>query len=532
MPVMILGLLVGLGPSAGDSPLAGQALIPLAGHREDGIRAGALRAPGESVTWSLFRRASTLTPQPEDPGLGIGFLPILPQLQLVWNSDLPFSRNDGALWAARGASVLVRAGFRVDKGPLSLILAPEFTYSQNRAYQLFASEVEDRSPYSSPWHEGLHSLDLPSRFGNEPWIWSDFGQSSLTFRFWGTAVGAATENVWWGPGLRNSLIFSNQAPGFPHLFLRTEDGVETPAGRFRAHWMVGNLVESLYFDEDEANDLRSLSAFALSFEPAVAPGLSLGVMRSVVAPVEAGGETFGHALDALLRWDRRQMPDSDIPVPDSDPLLSAYFRWAFPAGGVEVWGEWARLDAPASLEDLLTTPHRTQAYLVGFQWVRPLGWGSTDFRIQSELTSLEQARASSHHPLPLDFYSGQAAPQGYTHRGQALGAGIGPGSSSQWIALDLLDPSWRGGIFLERIRWNNDALYRLPSANLSRHDVSIRLGFRYGLSLPWLELFGEIAGEERYNYLFQNGYSNPGGFRTIDVRNYTLSLFVIPGGNR
>lgn len=535
-PVRVLGtLLAFLGLCHAGA--GAQTLTTLGSPGEDRIRYEALLGEGVSGAF-LFRTPSTLSRWVDGETLlgnpfGLGGLRvalILPELRAIRNSDLPFSLNDGPLWAGRGMNLSVMAGTRLEWGPLSVILAPQFLANENRSYQVISSDREGFSPFSSPFHTGLRSLDLPSRFGNESFNRLDPGQSSVTLRLGKVELGGATENHWWGPGLRNALLLSSQAPGFPHLFVRSPEGLSTPLGTLRFSWILGTLTESIYFDRDPGNDQRALGALGVSFSPGPVPDLTVGLARTVVSPMEGGTDLFSHAADALIRWDRR-MGWEGTP-PGTDPLHSFFARWAFPESGLEFWVEWARMDPPGSLEDLLTTPNRTQGSILGLQWLRPLGDDDRFLRLQTELTTVEQTRATKADPLPMDFYSGQAAPQGHTQRGQMLGAGIGPGSSSQWFALDVMEERWNGGIFLERIRWQNDALYRQPYANQNRHDVSMRLGLRGGVRTPWGEVSMEAVGENRYNYLFQNGFANPGGFRTIDIRNYTLGLMVTPGRPR
>src|SRR5439155_791537 len=97
---------------------------------------------------------------------------------------LPFSINDGSLGAGRGWSESLRAGLRVERGRLSLTLAPELVASENIPYELAAPEVTvarppSRNPLSSPWHVQPYSIDLPQRFGYLP-IWRlDPGQSTF-----------------------------------------------------------------------------------------------------------------------------------------------------------------------------------------------------------------------------------------------------------------------------------------------------------------------------------------------------------------
>jgi len=69
----------------------------------------------ESTAGYLLRTASVLSlgikPIGGTDGQGGGIhFDVLPQeLHAVWNSGLPFSKNDGALWAGRGINTLLSA---------------------------------------------------------------------------------------------------------------------------------------------------------------------------------------------------------------------------------------------------------------------------------------------------------------------------------------------------------------------------------------------------------------------------------------
>jgi hypothetical protein len=131
---------------------------------------------------------------------------------------------------------------------------------------------------------------------------------------------------------------------------------------------------------------------------------------------------------------------------------------------------------------------------------------------------------------PPDFYTGRVAVQGYTQRGQLIGAATGPGSSSQWLAADYFTPLAQIGVFLGRTRTENDALYRLPDPRLTRHDVTIVSGLRGGYRWSAADLEGELTVGRRLNYLFQNDTFSPGEepLRAIDVQNVTFSLRIVP----
>jgi hypothetical protein len=335
------------------------------------------------------------------------------------------------------------------------------------------------------------------------------------------------ETQWWGPGARNALLLSDNAEGVPHGFVRTARPLRSPVGDVDARWIVGGLTESVFFDTSSTNELRALSGAVATVRVRGEPGLTLGLARLVLAPVSGRGGLARHAPDALARWGAADRASADDSSRARDQLTALFGRWVFPQSGFEVYGEWARSELPRSLRELLAAPQRSQAYTLGAAQAVPLGTRGA-VRAQLELTSLEQSRTLTDRPPVDDFYTSRAAPQGFTHRGRVLGAAIGPGGSSQWLAVDAFRGRWQGGLFAERVRRENDALYREYLANAFRHDVTVTGGARAAVRLPLADVRAELAYSDRINYLFQNGTANLGGFRTVDVHNVSLTIHVSP----
>jgi hypothetical protein len=339
-------------------------------------------------------------------------------------------------------------------------------------------------------------------------------------------VGASTENDWWGPGVRNALLLSNNAEGVPHALARTRRPLRTRLGDVEARWQLGVLSPSLFTDSAPARRWRAMSAASASLRPARAPNVTIGVARAVVTAIPSRAGAAGHVVDALLRWDGT--PSDSARAPRSDAYGSLFARWIIPRAHAEVYGERARRGLPRSFRELLVAPHADGAITLGLQAIRPLASPRSYVRVQLEASSVEQSIAFGDRPTPAPFYAGLATRDGYTYRGQVMGAAIGPGGSSQWIATDLVRGRAEGGLFVGRIRWNNDALYSQPNATFFRHDVSTFLGARGAWRAPGADVAVEGYWARRYNYLFQNGFANPGGRRTVDVTNVTASLSVTP----
>ena len=486
----------------------------------------------------LLRSPSSVTPALNDSAERDRFrwAVVIPELVAVGNSSLPFSLNDGALWAGRGWSESLRAGFRVERGRLSLTLAPELVASENIVYELAAPEVTlgrppGRNPLSSPWHVQPYSIDLPQRFGYLP-IWRlDPGQSVFAVDAGRVTIGVATESEWWGPGVHNAIVLSNNAPGIPRLFLRTTRPVPTRIGTIEARWFVGALSESDYFDTDPTNDLRSIAGLGLAWGVKWAPGLTLGVARTVYAPVREWSGVPLRIFDVFRTFGPSYADPTDT-TPGRDQVYSLFGRWVLSPDRFAVYFEWARTAFPSSVRDLLIAPNRTRGYTVGLEWAQLVRGGHATLRIGGEVTSLEKNSAYRDRPVAT-FYTSRHVTQGYTQRGQVIGAAIGPGASSQWLRVDYFVPRWRVGVFGGRIRWDDDALYTFPNdydAKWCSHDVSLFAGVSAGGSGRWGSAHLSLTRGERLNVFFHHltGCDPAPSLGVVDARTTTLELRLSP----
>jgi len=497
-------------------------LVALDTYAAELVRISHLRDSTDAGGWML-RTPSRLTLT--DPASNeFTIHPIAPDLRTTWNSDIPSTFNDGALWAGRGLSTRLRTGVVVRLKKLSLVLAPEILTHQNRDFQTipFGTERDPtRSRWAHPFHPLPESIDQPHRFGDAPFTRVVPGQSSLTIDLGGIAFGAATENAWWGPGLKNGILLSNQGAGVPRLFLETRRPLRTRLGDFEASWMLGRLNESDFFDDDPHNDHRSLSAFAVTFQPAFDRGLTLGAARAVFAPLGAGEALLGAGVD-FLRSVGRPNSTEEPGTSSPDQITTFFARWVF--HGVEAYGEWARFEQPESVGDFLQFPQHSQGYTYGLQWAETKTDGAW-LSLQAELTNLEPS-STWRHRYVYSSYSSRVVPQGYTHEGQPLGASIGAGSSSQWLAVDRHDQGWTAGVFAGRIRWDAAAHFTDVVPSPKREDVSLYWGLRGGINQSGWHLGIELSQEMRLNYLFQTFMSDPvtGRAEGVDIANTGLIL--------
>ena len=523
-------------------------LTLVGGISADRSRLDQLRSKSDLAGY-LIRSASSLTSKPQSSTWWAASI-IAPELYAAHNTALPFSINDGPVWAGVGTSTRVLAGIDLAVGPLRLILAPELIRADNDYFlirdtiRFYAPPVpKDRQGggFVFPWYAiGPYSIDLPTRFGTKSISRLDAGQSTAMLELKGVAFGVSNENQWWGPGIRNALILSNNAPGFPHAFIRTRKPWRTKVGDIEARLLVGGLTESQYFDTTDTNDLRSLSGFALSLRPRFEKNLVVGGSRAVYATSKRWEKVGWRLFDAFAatgRPNNRALADSTLRPGGRDQIFSLFARWVFPADGFEAYTEWSRLEFPISVKDLLVAPNHTQGYTLGVQYIRPAIRSNGRIRVQAELTSVEQSATFRDRPQG-SYYTSRRVVQGYTQMGQPLAAGIGPGASGQWAAADYIEPSWSVGLLAGRIRWNEDfhSTYGFPLyLGYCSHDVSVFPGARASAGSRFGYISADIAFGNRLNAFFQEQSGCPKGNSVLDIRNRTITVTVgtfTPGRNR
>jgi hypothetical protein len=333
------------------------------------------------------------------------------------------------------------------------------------------------------------------------------GQSQVRAHAFGVALGVSTENMWWGPGIRNSIIMSNTAGGFPHVFAGTSGPANVGIGSLEAQAVWGRLEQSAYFELDVPAARQLLTGIAVGFQPRGMPGLVLGATRMFNLLIPDGGLEGSDYFPFLQRLLKRSLKTDLNPTGDTptDEMASVFFRWVLPASGFEVYGEFARTDHNLDFHDLVSEPDHSRAYALGLQKVTELRRGRW-LRLGGEVTNLGDPRVSTYRTAggSVRWYAHDQAYLGHTHRGQLLCAGIGPGSDTQALWADVYGARGRIGVFGERTRYDDDAYFRHFARvySFTGHDVELSTGVSQTLFLGPLDLEWALALNDRRNRNF------------------------------
>jgi len=433
-----------------------------------------------------------------------------PFLRMFANSRFPMGQNDGAVWQGRGLTAALDVGATMKWRALTVSVRPTLLYAQNRSFDLAPAPTE----FDYPWRP----IDLPQRFGPDP-LWTlDPGQSEVRLDGWAMAVGFGTTNLWWGPARRNPIVMSNNAPGFPHAFLGTSGPVGIGIGELEARWIWGDLDQSEWFGYSAVREDRFITGIVATYGPSFLPGLSLGVTRLFYVAVPPGGTPVSDYFAVFQGIRKKALATPENPTGDDehDQMLSLFGRWALRDSGFEVYWEWARNDHSWDFRDLLLEPEHSQAYVLGLQKSLALS-GNRLLALHFELTRLEREPTYvTGRPSPT-YYAHHIVTQGYTQRGQVIGAGIGPGGNAQGLGLDYYAPWGRWQLLLQRDVRDEDAYYTWAIANdvdSCCHNVLYSLGLSGMKFVGDFDLGAGLIATREFNRYFYG----------LDLWNLNLSL--------
>jgi hypothetical protein len=393
---------------------------------------------------------------------GIFILPMV--LNSTFNSHHPVGQNFGAMLPTTSPQVYLSSGIYFKNKRWELQFQPEIIYSNNHPFETFKHDNYD--PIWWSYYKWLNNIDAPEQFGTKPILKAFPGQSKIQYNFYkDISVGISTQNIWWGPGIKNSLLMSNNAAGFLHLSLQTNKPIITKWGAIEAQMVFGKLDNSGIFPPDtnrvmnavrlyttKPTDWRYFTGYTFSFQPKWVPGLFLGASKST----SIYNNNINGPLDLL--------PFAGLLVSNAEKANlkasygSVFFRYVLKEARAEVYAEYGRNDRGASIVNLITDKNYNRGYVVGFRKITNANRHNLRFEVTTEFTNLQATNAQEIYTA-RSWYINNNVRQGYTQQGKLLGAGIGPGSKSQSIDVSILKRKTKIGVTLERIDHNNDFYY-------------------------------------------------------------------------
>ena len=440
-------------------------------------------------------------------GIQFNLLPIINKLQYV--GDHPYDWNDGVMIQAKGWQQYFNAGVHLKWKQFELQIAPELVAAQNLNFEGFGADMDEIQ--WRDYYRFQNFIEQPEQFGKGQYTRLFVGQSFLKYNLKNTSFSVSTANKWWGPTKRNALILSNNAGGFLHLSIANKKPIQTKVGSFNYEFIWGLLKNGnwqppqstktyrgnqLYVPKPDTS--RLFQGLNINYTPKWFKNLTVGLSQSYV---QYANQISGLEFVPIKNIVRRLPND----LPNKPIILTAFnFNYQIPAANASFYGEFGWNLNQTSSRNFILQPDKGLASVLGFSKIFPTT-KKHYWEFLAEMANLQlQTRAEQFSiGAPPSWYLGADVVQGYTHNGQILGAGIGPGATSQTIELNWRNANNRIGLSAERRLHNND--FYVFSFTNSGDFRRWYVDFATTLKIDWT--FGRWDLSPRLSYIQTNNYN-------------------------
>ena len=406
---------------------------------------------------------------------------ILPLLNTtIYNSNRPFGWGNYGLQNGVGFQTMISPGAFFKFHFLEVQLRPEFGFSQNKEYEGFSNQFSDNSIFARfrYWNFG----DNPERFTGNFNQFAAWGQSYISLTFGKVEMGFSTANIWWGPGQFTSLIFSDNARGMKHFFVKTKSPANIGIGLLEAQMIFGRAEDSglnasqnsqlnaQYF-RPFTGDWRYTNGISVSFQPAFLKNLSVGLNRTFQQYNEDVEKNFYGRVPVFQAFQKERLfQDGNSVIYDQqaqDQLVSVFFRYKSVKGKFELYSEFGRHDHSFNWREFILNPEHARAYLVGFQKLIQLPNKERFFQLRGEMIHQQESvnRYIRYPELGVLNTSWLTHYQvrGFTNYGESMGAGIGVGANAQILEASVIQGISKFGILFQRLENHQDFYYQIQS---------------------------------------------------------------------
>jgi hypothetical protein len=357
------------------------------------------------------------------------------------NTNQPYGGNDGAMSYSKGYQFQISGGVYAQFKNIKLLLRPEYVQTASQQYKTSASWGQVNPAYKK--------LLL--------------GNSSLRFDLGKVSMGISTQNLWWGPGIYNSLLMSNNAQGFFHYSINSNRPIKNFLGTFQFQVISATLTQDS-LQGFENNGLRRrninksdrfLSSLAVDYQPSFLKNISFGINRSLQSYKDRLPTDFVQKNIPVLSAFFGSTSTARDTFPQ-DQTVSIYTKWMFPKSHAELYYQFAYNDAKANWRDFWLDMSHSTAYILGFKKLFILK-DEKYLDLGMEVMKLGQTPSYIHRNAG-NFYEHSQIREGYTNQNQIIGAGSGFGNNMQTIQLSM-NKGWNKiGIIFHHIQQNPMAL--------------------------------------------------------------------------
>ncbi|TDQ19358.1 capsule assembly protein Wzi [Algoriphagus boseongensis] len=450
-------------------------------------------------------------------GISIGVLPFVNTSRVLTGRQYGWA--DYGLIPNPGFQTYLSGGMQSRFKFINLTFRPEIVLAQNAGFNTGIRELTNSqlSRRFLLWNVS----DFPEKYGEGLYFRPWWGQSKLTFQYGAFEIGGSTENIWWGPGQFNSLTFSNNAQGFPHLTINTTKPAKTFLGNIEIQMVMGKLQNSgLAPSQDQelndrffipfTGDSRYLNAITFTYNPKWIKGFYFGFSRTFHQYNANRGNTFYDWFPIFEGFQKKNFFNNgnsvDFDSNGRDQTITLFGRLVVPKTKSELYFEFGRRDHAFTWREYILNPEHARAFIFGFnQLFEVPDWGKT-LQIRAEATHQQESVNYNlrYGPTQGITWHTNITARGFVNYGQPLGVGIGTGSNLQTIEFSLVEGVEKMGVLFERLANNQDFYNKALLQSTQRKPwIDLSIGFLYDKKFDNLLLSSKLQLIHAKNYQWQ-----------------------------
>lgn len=403
---------------------------------------------------------------------------ILPVLNTtIYNSNRPFGWGNSSLLNGAGLQSLISPGIYAKFFFIEIQFRPEFVWSQNKPFQGYGGDFSENVNFSRfrYWNFGDHPEYFDKTYNT---IFSP-GQSYISLSFGKIELGVSTQNIWWGPGQFTGLIFSDNARGIPHAFIKTSSPMNIGIGHVESQLIIGRAEDSgldptqnidlnnQYFQKF-SGDWRYISGISITYQPKFLKNFYVGFNRTYQQYKANVPDTFQGYLPVFEAFQKDKLFEggnsTTYDSQSQDQQLSIFFKFKSTKGKFEIYSEFGKNDHNLNWREFILNPEHSRAYLIGFTKLISLSKKEEFLQFRAEIIQQSESinRYLRYPVLGVSNTSWQTHYQvrGFTNYGESMGTGIGVGANAQIFELSKVKGFNKAGILLKRIENHQDFFYQ------------------------------------------------------------------------
>lgn len=418
-----------------------------------------------------------------------------------YNSHHPYGFNQQGFIDAKGFQNYLSSGFYIKYGIIDVQFLPELIYATNPNFEI---SNQYGSKTKGPYQKAL------------------LGQSFIRLSSKKISLSLSTENRWWGPGIKNSLIMSNNAPGFMHLAINSKAPIKTPIGNIEFTILGGKLIQdtnvllevknlkTFYYAQGsyigepsvavrDTGSWRYVNSINIVYNPIFAPSLFLSFNRvgyaynTYMATHNNFIQDYLPVFNGIFRSTSKHYTSTGENT-KTKQLVSLAGRYVFQKSHAEIYAEYGIGDNTYNLRDFALSVDHGAIFTVGFKKLTQLE-NKKWLDIEAEMTNLTQSFNNRYRGTGGDWYLYQGS---YTNQGRIIGAGFGMNSLYQFYKASIKNNLNEKGIFLERIVYNTTLE---PNYSLNKKWVDYSLGYIYQ------KRYNNMLIQARCQFVFADNYA-------------------------